>query len=100
MPCSFTPHCNSYDFTEADSIKHILTNRQNKLALFLNRNPRLGLRIPDGRKISRFSSFSPDAMKKNLKYIALVRVKTGSLKGKFLMYGKHEYLLLRDLLKC
>jgi hypothetical protein len=69
VPCSVTPHCNSYDFTAADSIKHILTNLENKQALFLNRNPRVGLRIPEGRRISRFSSLSPDAMKKYLKRI-------------------------------
>jgi hypothetical protein len=78
-----TPHC---IFTEADSIKHILTNLQNKQALFLNRNPRVGLIKPQGRRINRLISFSPDAMKKYLKKnLALVRGKTSSLKGKFLM---------------
>ena len=67
MPRIVTPQCNSYDFTEADSFKHILTNLQKKQTLFLNRNPRVGLRIPYARRVSRFSSFSPDAMKKYLK---------------------------------
>jgi len=66
-------------------VKHVLTNLQNKQALFLNRNPKVGLRIPEGRRISRLSFFSPDAMKKYLKNLALVRGKTSSLKGKFLM---------------
>lgn len=66
VPCSVTPHCNSDDCTEAQSIKQILTNLQNKQDLFLNRNPRLGLRKPEVRRISRFNSFSPDAMKKYL----------------------------------
>lgn len=75
------------------NVKHILTNLENKQALFSNRNPNVGVRIPEGRRISIFSFFSPDAMKKYLKNLALVRGKTSSLKGKFLMLGKHEYLL-------
>jgi hypothetical protein len=58
------------------SIKHILTNLQNKQAFFLNRNPRVGLRKPEGGRINRFSSFRTDALKKSFKNLALVRGKT------------------------
>jgi hypothetical protein len=67
VPRSVTIHYNSYDFTEAESIKNFLTNLQNKQALFLNRNPRVGLRKPEGRRINRFCSFISNAMKKYFK---------------------------------